>query len=434
MSNALAIAGVTATLRSLLDDGFIVANLSSVLSSRITVSVVPPDRVIPANGSEVTQLNLFLHQVTPNPGWRNEFLPSRDSAGRSRLTNPPLALDLHYLLSVYSSADLHGEILLGYAMQILHEKPVLTRADIRAALTETPTAPNLPPELISIARCGLADQVEQITITSVSLSTEEMSKLWSAMQAHYRPSVSYLVTVVLIESNLPARSALPVLTRGRRDTVTGREPGVFVQPNLIPPVPTIEKIAPEHGESVVRLGDMVDIIGHHLNGMNRAVTLSNARFGVKSEISAESDDSYGLLQFRVPNAPPDFPVGVYLIAALMLRPGEDAPRTSNSLSLVIAPEIVTPFPITVVRVAGDATIDLQCTPHVQPGQRVSLLLADHEIPADPFDAATDFLTFVYKAAPAGEFLARLRVDGVDSRIVDRETTPPVFLNRKVTIQ
>ncbi len=99
MSNALAIAGVTAVLRDLLNDGLINHNVSGVLGSTVTVSVLPPDRVLTAGTSEVSQLNLFLHQITPNTGWRNEGLPSRDGAGRQRLSNPPLALDLHYLLS-----------------------------------------------------------------------------------------------------------------------------------------------------------------------------------------------------------------------------------------------------------------------------------------------------------------------------------------------
>ena len=99
MSNALAIAGVTAVLRDLLNDGLINHDVSGVLGSSVTVSALPPDRVVPASGTEASQLNLFLYQVTPNPGWRNDGLPSRDATGRLRLSNPPLALDLHYLLS-----------------------------------------------------------------------------------------------------------------------------------------------------------------------------------------------------------------------------------------------------------------------------------------------------------------------------------------------
>ena len=105
MTTALGIAAVTATLRSLLSEGLVEHNLSGVLGSTATVSVLPPDRVVPQNGTEASQLNLFLHRVSANTGWRNEGLPSRDASGRNRLSNAPLALDLHYLLSAYSGGD-----------------------------------------------------------------------------------------------------------------------------------------------------------------------------------------------------------------------------------------------------------------------------------------------------------------------------------------
>ena len=47
------------------------------------------------------------------------------------------------------------------------------------------------------------------------MSSDEMSKLWSAIQSHYRPSAAYHVSVVLIEGNGPRVSPLPVLSRGR---------------------------------------------------------------------------------------------------------------------------------------------------------------------------------------------------------------------------
>ena len=87
MSTALAIAGVSAVLRDLLNDGLIQHNAVGVLGSSVTVSGGPADRVVPADGSEASQLNLFLYQVTPNAAWRNEGLPARDNTGRQRLAN-----------------------------------------------------------------------------------------------------------------------------------------------------------------------------------------------------------------------------------------------------------------------------------------------------------------------------------------------------------
>ena len=223
MSSALAIAGVTQVLRDRLNEGVINHDVSAVTGSTVNVTALAPDRVIPAEGTESTQLNIFLYQVTPNTGWRNADFPSRDSSGRHRLTNAPLALDLHYLITAYGSEPLHREILLGYAMQLMHEYPVLTREMIRTALNPSPdVGTDLPPTLRALAECGLADQVETLKITPQFLNSEEISKLWTATQSHYRPSAAYQVSVVLIEARESTRPTLPVLSRGERDLVTGR--------------------------------------------------------------------------------------------------------------------------------------------------------------------------------------------------------------------
>ncbi len=52
-------------------------------------------------------------------------------------------------------------------------------------------------------------------ITLQPLSVEEISKLWTAFQTQFRTSVSYQVSVVLIESQRPAKTPLPVLRAAR---------------------------------------------------------------------------------------------------------------------------------------------------------------------------------------------------------------------------
>ena len=113
MSSALALAAVTAVLKDLLNNGLIDHNVTGAIGGNVTVTALPPDRVFAPGAPESSQLNLFLHQVTPNASWRNVGLPSRGGRGE-RLSNPPLALDLHYLLTAYGAEDFHAEILLGY--------------------------------------------------------------------------------------------------------------------------------------------------------------------------------------------------------------------------------------------------------------------------------------------------------------------------------
>ncbi len=435
MSSALAIAGVTAVLRDLLNDGLVNHNVSGVIGSTVTVSALPPDRVVPSDGTETSQLNLFLHNVTPNTGWRNEGLPAHDGSGRQRLSNPPLALDLHYLLSAYSGADLHGEILLGYAMQLLHENPVLGRQTIRTALNPSPdVGVTLPPALRALADSGLADQIEHIRVTPEFLNSEEMSKLWTAAQSSYRATAAYQVTVVLIESTRRASSPLPVLSRGPVDPVTSRERGVVVTAGLVPPLPTIEVVAPLDGQPVVRLGETVSVGGHHLEGGSRAVRLINERFGIDELLPATGPDSATELQFEIPLArAADFPVGIYDVSARLIPAGEMNARESNRLALVLAPDL-TGLPIDVTRdTGGSASFTLSLTPQLRAGQPVMLVLGRQEVAPQSFTAPASALDFVVEDAPVGSHLARVRIDGIDSLITDRTATPPVFLDRRINI-
>ncbi|MCT0198352.1 DUF4255 domain-containing protein [Synechococcus sp. CS-1325] len=432
MSSALALAAVTAVLRDLLNDGLINHNISGSLGGGVTVSVLPPDRVVVANSSEASQLNLFLHQVTPNSGWRNEGLPSRDASGSQRLSNPPLALDLHYLLSVYSGSDLHAEILLGYAMQLLHETPVLTRQAIHTALNPSPVvAAMLPPALRALADSGLEQQVEQIRITPEFLSTEEMAKIWSATMSNFRPTAAYLASVVLIEATAPVRSPLPVLSRG-----------LGVEPGLEPPLPTLQAVESASGQPAVRLGEAIGLSGHHLEGTGRTVLLSNDRFAIEQAlpplVTPPGATGATLMSFAIPQArATDFPVGVYRVGARLQRLGESEPTETNRLALTLAPEI-TNLPLTVARdAAGTARFTIAFDPALHAGQRATLILGEREYLPESFsEASTSALVFEIAnapPAPAPGLLVRLRIDGIESSIIDHFVPPPRFRNQRLVI-
>lgn len=230
MSTALAIASVTQVLKDLLNNGIIDQDVSGTVGGNVVVTALPPDRIETGANLESSQLNLFMYLATPNSGWRNQGLPSHSSGGE-RISNPPLALDLHYLLTAYGAEELHHEILLGYGMQLLHETPVLVRDAIRRSLAPPSTLPgaDLPVNLRALSTSELADQIELIKITPEVMNTEEISRLWTAFGAKYRPNAAYKVTVVLIESRKSTKSALPV-----------RERNIYVIPFR---QPTIEKIS-----------------------------------------------------------------------------------------------------------------------------------------------------------------------------------------------
>ena len=52
-----------------------------------------------------------------------------------------------------------------------------------------------------------------IKVTPEPLSTDDLSKLWTAFGGKFRPSAGYEATVVLIESTATIQAALPVLSR-----------------------------------------------------------------------------------------------------------------------------------------------------------------------------------------------------------------------------
>ncbi len=85
------------------------------MGSTVNVSAVAPDTINLDNNDEPPRLNLFLYQVTPNQGWSSTGLPSRSSVSGERLTNAPLALDLHYVLTAYGRADFQAEILTSHS-------------------------------------------------------------------------------------------------------------------------------------------------------------------------------------------------------------------------------------------------------------------------------------------------------------------------------
>lgn len=431
MSNALALAGVTAVLKDLLDSGVTEHSVVDALGAGVTVSSLPPHDVPLTGNQAVPRLNLFLHQVSYNAAWRNAELPSRDTRGQAT-THPPLALNLHYLLSAYGFAELQAEVLLGYGLQLLHETPVLGRRQIRIALNPAPAGAALLPTIYKALRSAdLAEQLEMLKITPDPMPGEEMSRLWSAMQTPYRPSAGFVVSVVLIQPDRAAVSPLPVLRRGAQDQ------GVFVTPGMAPPLPTLQTLsAPAHRTpSVLRPGDGFELVGLHLAGSARRLVMRHDRLGLARTVTLADGSDEALIAATLPNAPADWPVGLYRAELELVPAGETLSRTSNALPFALAPQVDFAT-VTLLRGANDrVTIDLGCAPAMRPGQRVTALLGTREVLAQPFNTPTQQLRFFFEdAPPAGtQLLLRLKVDDIESVVVDRRKTPAAFFPHLVTL-
>ena len=207
----LSVASVTAVLKSLLDN-MLVRQLAQVSLGDVMVTALSPDR-IQVGAEERTQLNLYLYRITPNSGrYRSGTAGARESSAATL----PLALDLHYLLSAYGERELHAEMLLGCAIECLQENQVLPQEQLRSLLASIASAhgsggPN--PILELLAASSLADEVQPLKISPEFLNTEEMSRLWSSLQAHARPSMTYQVSMVLLGGEQGVMNDAPTIDR-----------------------------------------------------------------------------------------------------------------------------------------------------------------------------------------------------------------------------
>jgi hypothetical protein len=415
MSNQLAIAAVTATLRSLLVRG--------VGISEVTARPLDNAR----RSTTGNQLNLFLYQVLPDAALRNQDMPRRTKPGETGY--PPLPLILYYLLTAYSDDedDTNAHRLLGEAMAVLHDHTLLGAAEIRNA-----TSP-----IADLADSDLHEQIERVRINLQPLTFEDMSKLWTTFQTHYRVSAAYQVSVVLIESTRPPRTPLPVLKRGEDDR------GVTSQPDITPPFPVLTSIEFPTRRLSIQPGDVISVLGSRLAG-GSAVLRSSLISNPPQPTTVSVSDAR--LNVTLPN---NLAAGFYTIAIELSTP--HGTISSNELGLAVAPVITTGLPMTVTRAGGSATLDITCSVPVLVEQRVALLLGDFEVrrklPASP-PASSNSFQFVIDTPAGGDFpvpigaphMARLRVDGIDSEIIaplqpgQPESTPLEFdATKRITI-
>ena len=436
MSNALAIAAATGALRDLLRTG--IHRLDPALTG-LDVTTEPLDRA--RAGPDKPRLNLFLYQTSLNGAWRNMDIPRRGPTGGP--PSPPLALNLYYLLTAYgqeNDPNLAEHRVLGAAMSLLHDHPLLSRSELQAL-----TSP--------LGSSGLSEQVERLRITPQPLSSDDMSKLWTAFATNYRVSMAYEVSVVLIESTRRRRSPLPVLRRGE----DGK--GVVVEVGAAPLLEDVEPTELALNRPVRRLpsaelGGGVMLLGRSLAGDGIRVLLSPPRRRrevldppdgdtgpplLEPALLLDTQDDHILARLPDPGNPGNgaspaatWPVGFYTVTVLTRWAGAPHERRSNTLTFPLAPTIsVQPRTAS----AGTINVTVTCVPLVQPWQQVSLIFGGRDIPAPARSASTSTLAFTVGAVEAGrEYVLRLRVDGIDSIPLDRASAVPAFASdQKVVV-
>lgn len=184
MSNALAIATVTAAL------GQIVEKAARSAVNGASLAMTRPDE---GTDTPSPRVHLYLYQVLPNAVLRNSDLPVGSGTGQA-VRRPSVAVDLDYLLTFYGNPTEHeAERMMGAVLRDLHAHPLLTRDDILSAIGSG-----------ILATSNLADAAERVKFMQLPLTLDDLSTLWSVFfQTKHAVSVAYRASVVIIEADAP---------------------------------------------------------------------------------------------------------------------------------------------------------------------------------------------------------------------------------------
>lgn len=184
MANQFAIHSVGESLRKYLENSYPQKlQTDSPCAFRLVSS---GELVDPANFG--TSLTLYLYRVT-----MNEHLRSTPRVNDPSDAPAPLAVDLHYLMTVWANSALAEHTILCWAMRALYQHPVLDNS-------------SLSPE----AAWSTGDIVQLIP---AELSNEDVMRIWDAIAPPYHLSVSYIARVVRIDADAFDSSRPAVATR-----------------------------------------------------------------------------------------------------------------------------------------------------------------------------------------------------------------------------
>jgi hypothetical protein len=127
-------------------------------------------------GDDTVRLSIYLYRIVEDSYSKNRP-PAND--GRGHLQKPPLTLDLYYLVTPLLGQPREQQIVLGKSMQVLYDRPTIEGTDLTGSLKA-------------------AGEVVRVILNSVSL--EETTRVWQALEMSYRLSVCYVVRVALVSS------------------------------------------------------------------------------------------------------------------------------------------------------------------------------------------------------------------------------------------
>lgn len=139
-------------------------------------------------------VSLYLYRVTPAGEIRN--YPPR-IAPDGRKFKQLLPINLHYILSAWALEAVKQQRLLGWAMRILEDTPVLPAGVLNQGGPESDTF----------------RPTETVDLIMETISVYDMGAIWDVSKPNVQPSVGYVARMLGLESQLETTDAPAVQTR-----------------------------------------------------------------------------------------------------------------------------------------------------------------------------------------------------------------------------
>lgn len=139
-------------------------------------------------------ISLYLHRITPANNLRN--LPPRVALDGRRY-RPSMPLELHYLLIAWARDAFKQQRLLGWAMRVLEDTPLLHASLLNQSGPESDTF----------------GENECVDVLMEIISINDLGTIWDTARPQMQPCATYVVRGVAIESRLDMTEADLVQTR-----------------------------------------------------------------------------------------------------------------------------------------------------------------------------------------------------------------------------
>jgi hypothetical protein len=392
VSNALAVAAVSATLSNELTDAFVRAGSLNANIGNAQAFVGRPGRTHTAPAG----VDIFLYRVGPNPALANCDVPTRNGAG-GLVEVPTAALSLWYLMAFFGDPDqLLPEQLLGVVTARLHAEPLLTPAQITTAVTA-----------VGLTAANLQDQPEYVRLRRISLTDDELNHIWMMMPTeHFALSVVYEASVVLVEAEAIPSEALPVTERGIVVMASGFPVVTSISSSARPPAPIIA-------------GTELSVRGTNLVGPNLRVEIDDFAVPANNVVVRSPGE------LRVTMSGTIRP-GAHSLAVGQTRPPAVGANMqdlrSDDVPFVVRPVVLLP----VTKPAG--FVQAQLSTAVLASQELRLIFNEVNTGASMALTATatpsgQDLRVPIGQVPNGTYIVRARVDGASSVPSDEPSGP-----------